>query len=284
MPELPPHLADRLAAEMQQTDLLDRWIQEQLSAPDQRLDLIDPATLKAQSQDLLSSLAATLPSAAGRPLDHEAWHPVRQELDEICRSRDVSGFSSSEAAAFVLSLKRPLLGRLDEGDLETEDFWKVHDLLDLLGLRITEIYQHRREETIARQRREMEELSTPVIKVWDGIVAMPLIGTLDTHRSQMVTETLLDALSKTGAEIAVLDLTGVPAVDTRMAQHLMRTVAAARLMGADCILCGIRPQIAQTIVHLQINLGNIVTEGSLASALRTAFKRMGLRISTGGEQ
>ena len=264
-------------------ELFERWSEAQLASPDQRLDLIDPDTSREQCADLLSALAQALASATSDTFDDAGWQPVLQQLEAVSRHRDNSGFSPSDTASFVLSLKRPLLDLVDvetgEAKLDTETFWWTSQLIDRMALHTTEVYQQRREETIARQRREMEELSTPVIKVWDGILAMPLIGTLDTRRSQMVTEALLEALGSSGAEIAILDLTGVPAVDTRMAQHLMRTVAAARLMGADCILCGIRPQIAQTIVHLQISLGDIVTEASLASALRTAFDRTGLRVA-----
>jgi rsbT co-antagonist protein RsbR len=265
-----------------QDDLYNLWSEQLLTMPTQRLDLIDPASLRKECEEVLIALNQVLPAAAGETLDADSWKPLRDLLGEISRNRDNMGFMPSDTAEFVLSLKRPLLTLIEvhlKPARRTDAFWQATKLVDRLALYTTEVYQRRRDETITRQREEMEELSTPVVKVWDGILAMPLIGTLDTRRSQMVTEALLEALSSSGSEIAILDLTGVPAVDTRMAQHLMRTVSAARLMGADCILCGIRPQIAQTIVHLQINLGDIVTEASLASALRTAFRRTGLQVT-----
>lgn len=138
-----------------------------------------------------------------------------------------------------------------------------------------EVFQKSREETIQRQQQEMLELSTPVVKLWDGILALPLIGTLDSARTQIVMESLLAKIVETGCEVAILDITGVLTVDTLVAQHLLKTVAAARLMGADCIISGIRPQIAQTIVHLGVDLSTVVTKATMAEAFQVALRRQG---------
>ena len=253
---------------------------ELLASPRTRLDLIDEMALRQESKEFLAVFLTALGNADDR--ETSPWEPVQAILDELSRARDEAGFSPTETATFVLSLKHPLVMRLtrdyeSQGSLE-EKVWNLKNTLDWLGLYTTEVYQKRREATIRQQQEEMEELSTPVVKVWDGILALPLVGTLDTRRSQMVTESLLDAIAASGSEIAIIDLTGVPAIDTRMAQHLIRTVAAARLMGASCILSGIRPQIAQTIVHLKIQLGDIKTEATLAAALKSAFRQAGLKL------
>jgi rsbT co-antagonist protein RsbR len=194
------------------------------------------------------------------------------------------GFSASETATFIFSLKQPLINRMRA---EAGDNWKglfdemsaVTLLLDKLGLYTAEVYQQSREEIIKRQQMEMLELSTPVVKMWEGIVALPLIGTLDSARTNVVMESLLEQIVKTGSEIAIIDITGVPTVDTLVAQHLLKTVAAARLMGADCIISGIRPQIAQTMVHLGIDLTAVLTKASMAEALRAALTRTGFRVT-----
>ena len=182
----------------------------------------------------------------------------------------------------MLSLKEPLASglRRESGDAGQfyEDTWALNTLLDQLALYTTEVHQQTREEVIARQQEDMLELSTPVVKIWDGVVALPLIGTLDSARTGVIMETLLQRIVETGSEIAIIDITGVPTVDTLVAQHLLKTVAAARLMGADCIISGIRPQIAQTMVHLQIDLSTVTTKATLAEALRTALHRTGHRV------
>jgi rsbT co-antagonist protein RsbR len=195
-------------------------------------------------------------------------------LAEISRSRAIKGFSPSETAQFVFSLKRPLFNALSAGGDTAQGAWDINQLLDELGLYIMEVYQKSREEIIVRQQREISELSTPVVKLWDGVLALPLIGTLDSARTQVVMENLLQSIVDYGAEIAVIDITGVPTVDTLVAQHLLKTVAAARLMGADCIISGIRPQIAQTMVHLGVDL-DVTTKSSLADAFAVALRRMG---------
>ena len=212
------------------------------------------------------------------------WQGVRDLLTEISRSRALKGFSPSDTAIFVFSLKRPLFAQLRK-DVGTDvraladETWLATQLIDRLGLFTTEIHQKSREEVIGRQQQEMLELSTPVVKLWDGILALPLVGTLDSARTQIVMESLLERIVATSAEIAIIDVTGVPTVDTLVAQHLIKTVTAARLMGTDCIISGIRPQIAQTVVHLGVDLAGMITKSTLADALAIAFKRLGLTVS-----
>ncbi len=265
--------------------LLTDWLREQLSAASLRSDLMKEGELREQSRQLLSALQATLPRA---PDDIKAaeWSEVRELLASISRSRAQQGFSQVETATFVFSLKQPIFNLL-RGELGSnpqqlaDEMWRVSTILDRLGLYTTEIYQTAREEIIVRQQRELLELSTPVVALWDNILALPLIGTLDSSRTQVVMETLLQKIVETGAEVAIVDITGVPTVDTLVAQHLMKTVAATRLMGAECIISGIRPQIAQTIVHLGVNLGEVVTKATLADAFVAALKRTGARVENG---
>jgi rsbT co-antagonist protein RsbR len=215
--------------------------------------------------------------------DQPEWSGVRDLLGALSRERALQGYSPSETATFVFSLKQPLFDRLrqeigkDPEELAAE-FWVTTLLLDRLGLYTTEMYQKVREEVITRQQQELLELSTPVVQLWDGVLALPLIGTLDSSRTQVVMESLLQRIVETGAGIAIIDITGVPTVDTLVAQHLLKTISAARLMGADCIISGIRPQIAQTIVHLGVELGDVTTKATLAGALAVALARLGLAV------
>lgn len=267
--------------EEQHETLLANWLEQQLASDYLRLDLMDEAELRSDCVRLLDVLRPAFASQEPFDPDQDSWSPVTDFLREVSIRRDEAGFSPIETANFVLSIKEPLISIVDQ---ETSDavraieLWGVSEVFDGLAFYTTEVYRTRREDTIQQQREEMEELSTPVVELWNGILAMPLIGTLDTYRGQMVSETLLGAIAESGAEMAILDLTGVPAIDTRMAQHLIRAVAAARLMGTECILSGIRPQIAQTIVHLQIQLGNIRTTATLSGALRQAFRQRGLKV------
>jgi len=211
---------------------------------------------------------------------------VRDFLGDVSRSRSTLGFTPTETATFVFSLKKPVFARLRtelarDATALADETWRVSELLDRLGLYTTELYQKARESVIARQQEEMLELSTPVVKLWEGIVALPMIGTLDSNRTQVVMETLLQKIVETGSQVAIIDITGVPTVDTLVAQHLLKTVAAARLMGADCIISGIRPQIAQTIVHLGIELGDVTTKANLADAFRAALERTGAELHGG---
>jgi rsbT co-antagonist protein RsbR len=265
-----------------EADLLAEWVAQQLAA----LPLssrIKEAELREQCVSFLSLLRRAIRNGNTNDISTGEWEDVRAMLGDLSRSRGVQGFSPSETATFVFSLKQPLFERIrhefgtDAGTLAEEN-WRVTELLDKLGLYTTEVYQKSRDEVILRQSQEMLELSTPVVKLWDGILALPLIGTLDSQRTQVVMESLLQRIVETSAEIAIIDITGVPTVDTLVAQHLMKTVTAARLMGAECIISGIRPQIAQTIVHLGVDLKDISTKASLADALALALKRLGLSI------
>jgi rsbT co-antagonist protein RsbR len=222
-------------------------------------------------------------------VDGRPFAPLRTFLDELSRGRAQQGFSPSETATFVFAIKGPLFTRLraqaPDAAVLGEDVWAATQVIDSLGLYTTEVYQRGREELIQRQQQDMLELSTPVVTLWDGVLALPMIGTLDSARTQVVMETLLQRIVETGAEIAIIDITGVPTVDTLTAQHLLKTVTAARLMGAECIISGIRPQIAQTIVHLGVDLGNVTTKASLADAFRMALQRTGrvvVRAAGGG--
>jgi rsbT co-antagonist protein RsbR len=265
-----------------QKELLADWLHTQLSATTLRSDLMKESELRDQSREFLALLQAAIESGSTQT-DGPTWAPVRDFLARVSRSRALQGFSPSETATFVLSLKQPLFARLRGefgGDAQglADEVWSTTDLLDRLGLLTVESFVKSREELIQRQQREMMELSTPVVQLWENILALPLIGTLDSERTQVVMESLLHKIVETGASIAIIDITGVPTVDTLVAQHLLKTVAAARLMGADCIISGIRPQIAQTIVHLGVNLSDVTTKASLADAFAIALKRTQARL------
>ena len=219
-------------------------------------------------------------TAAGGSAQAGASDPMLEMLSEISRSRARQGFTARETATFVFSIKKPLFTaiRADLGkdpDAVAAEMWSTTELVDNLGLYTTDAYIKSREETIRRQQEEMLELSTPVVKLWEGILALPLIGTLDSARTQVVMESLLEAIVQTNSKVAIIDITGVPTVDTVVAQHLLKTVTAARSMGADCIISGVRPQIAQTIVHLGINLLDVTTKATLSDAFALAIHRSG---------
>jgi rsbT co-antagonist protein RsbR len=260
------------------------WIEAQTNAAGFRGDRISRTELAQQSRRFLALLKEA--SASGNTDVHSpAWANVREMLEDLSFSRAQQGFSPSETAAFVFSLKDVLLQRLrselseDPAAVAAAGF-ELNALLDKLGLYTTEVYQKGREQVIVRQQQELLELSTPVVTLWQGVLALPVIGTLDSARTQVVMESLLQRIVETGASIAIIDITGVPTVDTLTAQHLLKTVAAARLMGADCIISGIRPQIAQTIVHLGVELGTVITKATLADAFDVALRRLGLTITT----
>jgi rsbT co-antagonist protein RsbR len=266
-----------------EADVLADWIKEQLGAPTLRSDLTTAADLREECRRFLRLFAEAVQRNAD-DVTADAWNEVRDALGELSRRRARAGFSPSETATFVFSLKRPLFTRLREDvgrDAEAlaDEVWRLTVLLDKLGLYTTEVYQKGREEVVVRQQQEMLELSTPVVQLWEGILALPLIGTLDSARTQVVMENLLQKIVATGAGIAIIDITGVPTVDTLVAQHLLKTVAAARLMGADCIISGIRPQIAQTIVHLGVDLGNVITKATLADAFAIALAKAGTSLT-----
>ena len=212
------------------------------------------------------------------------WQDIRRFLEELSRERVLKGFNSSETASFIFSLKRPLFELIQQGYADDpaqlgNQLWALSELIDQLGLHTVSVFQKTREDVIQRQQEEMLELSTPVVKLWEGVLALPMIGTLDSQRTQVVMESLLQRIVDTGSEIAIIDITGVPTVDTLVAQHLLKTVTAIRLMGADAIISGVRPQIAQTIVHLGLDLQGIVTKANLADALALALKRTGQTVT-----
>jgi len=267
-----------------EAELLGEWMKEQLAAvTTRRADLVNEAELREQSRALLGALRDALQRGVPR-IEAPEWAAVRDLLGDLTRTRTRQGFTPSETATFVFSLKQPLFQRLRrelqrEPEALFEQVWAATALLDQLGLYTTELHQKNREELIARQQQEMLELSTPVVQLWEGVLALPLIGTLDSARTQVVMESLLQKIVQTGAAIAIVDITGVPMVDTLVAQHLLKTVAAARLMGADCIISGIRPQIAQTIVHLGVDLGTVLTKATLADAFLVALQRTGASLT-----
>jgi rsbT co-antagonist protein RsbR len=259
--------------------LLEAWMKAQAESRSWRKDLIKDTELRNQAQKFLDALRAAAGKGSGTDINTAAWDDARDILKAISISRAQQGFTPTETAMFVFSLKEPLFERLrhavgDNSALLATELWQATTMIDRLGLFTTEAYQQTRNEIIGRQQAELLELSTPVVQLWDGILALPLVGTLDSSRTQVVMETLLQRIVDTGSEIAIIDITGVPTVDTLVAQHLMKTIAATRLMGADCIISGIRPQIAQTIVHLGVDLGEVITKATLADALAIAMKRL----------
>jgi rsbT co-antagonist protein RsbR len=244
---------------------------------------ISESELRDQAREFLSLIETAAGSGDG-VVESTPWEPVREFLDGISRSRAQQGFSSDETARFIFSLKKPLFECL-RGEFANkprqlaDETWRANELIDRLGLHTVQVFQKAREEIISRQQQELLELSTPVVKLWDGILALPMIGTLDSSRSQVMMETLLQGILETGSATAIIDITGVPTVDTLTAQHLLKTVTATRMMGADCIISGIRPQIAQTIVHLGIDLEGVTTRATLADALALALKRSGFTVA-----
>lgn len=266
-----------------ENELLAKWVEDQLKAATLRRDLITDRELREQSRQFLDVFREVAQKGNLEDILAPEWAEVREFLNALSKSRAALGFSASETATFIFSLKQPLFTcfrSVYSQDLEAlaAETWAATALLDKLGLYVTEVYQQSREEVIRRQQEELLELSTPVVKLWQGILALPLIGTLDSARTQVVMESLLQMIVQTEASIAIIDITGVPTVDTLVAQHLLKTVAAARLMGADCIISGIRPQIAQTIVHLGVELSDITTKASLADAFAWALQRQQLSV------
>jgi rsbT co-antagonist protein RsbR len=269
-------------------ELLNDWLQEQRSGTGSRSGLAGDEEIQRESREFLALFRAALSDGGTDSVDGAPWGSVRDYLSALSRSRARAGFSPSETATFVFSLKQPLFVRLaqefaDDTAALSDAMWEVNVLLDRLGLLTTEEHQRAREAVIQQQQRDLIELSTPVVKLWEGVVAVPLIGTLDSERTQVVMESLLERIVETNSTMAIIDITGVPTVDTLVAQHLLKTVAAARLMGADCIISGIRPQIAQTIVHLGLTLSEVTTKATMADAISLALERAGLHISSIGE-
>ncbi len=280
------HNDSRVSALLQEheEELLREWVRDQTQALATQQGRVSETELREQSREFLGLLRRAAHDGDLTNVRGPGWQELLQLLASLSKSRARQGFTPKQTAGFVFSLKRPLfsiLRREYQGDAAElgEETWTITALLDELGLHTAEAFIQSREEIISRQQEEMLELSTPVVKLWEGILALPMIGTLDSARTQIVMESLLQRIVETGAEVAIIDITGVPTVDTLVAQHLIKTVTAARLMGADCIISGIRPQIAQTLGHLGVDLGDVVTKASLADAFAVALQRRGLRLT-----
>ena len=269
------------ALQKRRADIQKSWIHQLGSATaTSSKERVAPEEIARQAEQFLDVFGVALKSQ-NLDVDGPEWKEVRSFLDDLSRRRALAGFSSSETAQFVFSLKRPIFDALREESANNaaqlaENVWGATEILDQLGLHTVKTFQKAREDVIIRQQEELLELSTPVVKLWDGILALPMIGTLDSARTQVVMESLLQKIVETGSQIAIIDITGVPTVDTLVAQHLLKTVTALRLMGADCIISGVRPQIAQTIVHLGVDLQGVTTKANLADALALALKRNGI--------
>ncbi len=267
-----------------EADLVAEWmkaLREGGSGKDLRISDLE---LGKQTTEFVSLLQQAVQTGNVADTSTPAWKAIAAFLDEVSRSRVLQGFTSDETARFVFSFKQPLFARIraefgKDADSLAEETWRATELLDKMGMLTVKAFQKTREDVINRQQAEMLELSTPVVKLWDGVLALPMIGTLDSERTQIVMESLLQRIVDTGSEIAIIDITGVPTVDTLVAQHLLKTVTAIRLMGADCIISGIRPQIAQTIVHLGVDLQGVTTKATLADALSLALKRLNFTVT-----
>ena len=265
----------------QTNEVLHAWIRAQQEDLSLRNNLLRNEELDQQCREFFAAFVNAV-AGGSEDVGSEPWAPVREILTNISRTRARQGFTPTETAMFIFSLKEPVFSALQRASAPeqlAQDIWTITRVLDQLGLVTTSTYQKGREEIIARQQQELLELSTPVVQLWHGVLALPLIGTLDSARTQVVMESLLQAIVDTGSSIAIIDITGVPVVDTLVAQHLLKTVAAARLMGADCIISGIRPQIAQTIVHLGVEISDVMTKATLADAFAVALQRIGLTVT-----
>jgi rsbT co-antagonist protein RsbR len=267
--------------------ILEAWMKLQLADSALREDLITNDDLRSQSEELLNALIDNLNDDNIDDPASSAFEPVVDTLNAISISRARQGFSPRETGLYVFSLKEALQVSLQQEIKDPQELYvqatKVSKIIDSFGVSTFEAFIKGREEVILRQTDEITEISTPVIRVWDGILALPIIGTLDSSRTQVVMENLLQEIVDSGSSIAILDISGVPAVDSLVAQHLIKTVSATRLMGAECIISGVRPEIAQTVVHLGIDLSNVITKASLASALKTAFQMMQLQVVKRGQ-
>jgi rsbT co-antagonist protein RsbR len=270
----------------QRTSVLAGWLKRLLDGGLVQGGKVKESELNENATRLLDAVLIGLKTNNFSELQSPEWTPARQVLEALSRSWAANGFTPSETATFVLSLKEPLFDMLRGELIKTPEalmaeIWTTTQLVDRLGLISLEAFVKNREEVIKRQQEELLELSTPVVRLWEGILALPVIGTLDSERTQTVMENLLQSIVDTGAEIAIIDITGVPTVDTLVAQHLIKTVSAARLMGADCIISGIRPQIAQTIVHLGLDL-DVVSKATMADAFALALRRTGKSVRSNG--
>ena len=262
-------------------EIMTAWVELQARSG-RRLSAAESQDNTRVSREFFAALISAIQSSSdiGAP----AWSNVREILAGFSASRAKGGYTPTETATFIFSLKEPVFTTLrralgDKPVLLAEAIVEASQLLDKLGLFTMETFQQSREDVITRQQQELLELSTPVVQLWDNVLALPLIGTLDSSRTQIVMQNLLEAIVATRSDFAIIDITGVPVVDTLVAQHLLKTVAAARLMGADCMISGIRPQIAQTIIHLGVDLGDVTTKATLADAFSVALRRAGFTVS-----
>ena len=259
------------------------WLKE-AGAAGTRVSEASRREMETAATEIIEGVTSAL-QAGGNPeqFDSVAWTGLRHSLEALSRSRVAQGQTAGDTSVFVLAFKRPMFSLLQDagGDpkAQMQAVWELSVLVDKMAQWTVTTYQQTREEVIQRQQQDLLELSTPVIKLWEGVLAVPMIGTLDSSRTQMVMETLLQRIVETGSTLAIIDITGVPTVDTLVAQHLLKTVSAIRLMGADCIISGIRPQIAQTIVHLGIDLQGIASKASLADALALALQQRGYAVT-----
>jgi rsbT co-antagonist protein RsbR len=279
-----PTANSRLAEvlEKREQEITDRWIEQQ-QATGRKLTPAEREQAARQSREFVRALKGALQHNASGDISGPDWAGVRDFLVDLSSRRAKDGYTPRETASFVFSLKQPLFTALrvefgQDPARMADEVWLATLLVDELGLLTTESFQKSREEVILRQQKELLELSTPVVRLWENILALPLIGTLDSARTQVVMQNLLDAIVQTRSDYAIIDITGVPVVDTLVAQHLLKTVAAARLMGADCLISGIRPQIAQTIIHLGVDLSEVTTKATLADAFDVALRRSGHKV------
>ena len=264
-------------------ELKTEWLR-QMTASIRRSDLMNEDELREQTSEFINVLVEGTRSGDLTDLENPAWDRARDLMQNISASRATQGFTPSETAIFLLSLKQPLFNIIRKElsrnpDEMFQEIWAATLLLDKISLITTEAFLSRREQLITRQQQELLELSTPVVKLWEGILALPIIGTLDSARTQVVMESLLQTVVQTNSRFAIIDITGVPTVDTLVAQHLLKTITAARLMGAECIISGVRPQIAQTIVHLGIDLTQVITKAKLSDAFGWCLQASGRAVS-----
>ena len=260
--------------------IIDEWMAELPGA-----DVGARRAARAEASELLRKLRESLQAGADpEGFESADWASERDTLSGLSPSRAAQGQTAEATSVFVLALKKPLFASLQrrlaaQPEALGPALWSLSTTVDRLAQHTVSTFQQVREDIIRRQQEELLELSTPVVKLWEGVLAVPMIGVLDSSRTQMVMEALLQRIVETGSGLAIIDITGVPTVDTLVAQHLLKTVTAIRLMGADCIISGIRPQIAQTIVHLGIDLQGVSTKATLADALSLALQKTGWRIT-----
>ncbi len=274
-----PNNAVRNLISRQENEIMTQWLEQQAKSS-RRTSAAEKQEVVRESKEFMAALKAAGEKEQGDDLSTPGWAPMRDLLTELSTRRARDGYSPTETASFIFSLKAPLFGAIQtefskDPVAGLAALGHVTNLIDKLGLFTMEAFQRTREDVISRQQQELMELSTPVVRLWENILALPLIGTLDSARTQVVMQNLLDAIVQTRSDFAIIDITGVPVVDTLVAQHLLKTVAAARLMGADCLISGIRPQIAQTIIHLGVDLSEVTTKATLADAFAVTLRRSG---------